>query len=142
MIHQSRSFSQTRSLGKKLAENFKEGEVICLYGNLGAGKTTFIAGVVDYFLPGKRVISPTFIIVRHYRGIKGKINNIFHIDLYRLDELKDIEDLGFKDFISDKNSIVLIEWAEKAAMLLPDNRTDIYFKVKEKNIREIEVKKL
>src|SRR3990167_9714860 len=76
---------ETSDLGRALAARLCGGEVVCLYGDLGSGKTTFISGVINFFRPKTRVLSPTFIIVRHYRFDKAPVKNFLHADLYRLD---------------------------------------------------------
>src|SRR3989339_1119927 len=93
------SARETSNLGRELAARLKGGEVVCLYGNLGSGKTTFISGVVNYFKPKTRVLSPTFIIVRHYRFNKPPVKNLLHADLYRLEDKPSIEALGLADFL-------------------------------------------
>ena|SRR3990167_10028432 len=128
---------QTRKLGEKQASLLKGGEVLCLFGELGAGKTTFISGLINYFKPNTRVLSPTFIIVRHYRIDHIKIKNIYHIDLYRLDDLAAIIDLGILELFNKPDNIIAIEWPEKMKQLLPKDRIKIEFKVLEKDRRKI-----
>ena len=108
---------------------------MCLYGNLGSGKTTFTQGLAEYF-GIKRIISPTFILVRPYK-IKSIFKSLYHIDLYRLNNLKEIKNLGFEEIISDKNNLVVIEWAENAGTILPKKRIDIHFKWLSENKREL-----
>ncbi len=130
---------ETKLLAKKLASTLRGGEVICLYGELGAGKTVFVKGVIDYFLPGKKVLSPTFIIVRHYYPQNSAIKNILHVDLYRLSETYEIQSLGLNEFMTKPDSIVLIEWAEKLAKLLPKQRIDIRFNILSEQQRLIKI---
>ena len=125
----SQSREETLKAGRELASSLKGGEVIALYGSLGAGKTVFVKGVIGFFLQGKRVLSPTFIIVRHYSLHQKTIKEIVHADIYRLNDLKQIEDVGLSEFFNKPGIIVLIEWAEKMKGLLPEKRIDVHFRV-------------
>lgn len=133
---------ETVKLGKKIAGKLKGGEILCLFGEMGSGKTTFVSGLVRYFLPNSRVLSPTFIIVRHYKTKNKKIKNIFHVDLYRLENYKEISGLGIDEFFGDKNSIVAIEWAENLRKFIPEKRIDIKFNIIDKEKRRIDIKNL
>ena len=130
--------NETIFLGEEFAENIKLGEIILLHGNLGSGKTTFTQGLAKGLGIKRRIISPTFIIVRHYGLSKG---NFYHIDLYRTEDNLDILGLGIGEILSDKNNIVSIEWAEKLKDFLPKDRTEIHFKYINENKREIKILK-
>lgn len=129
---------ETIFLGEKYSSQVKLGEVIFLYGNLGSGKTTFIQGLAKGLGVERRIISPSFIIVRNYNLKKG---NFYHIDLYRTQNNLDILGLGIDEILSDKNNIVALEWAEKITNNLPTKRTEIHFKYLDENKREIEIVK-
>lgn len=137
MVKRTFSDKETRQFGREVASMMKGGEVLCLYGELGAGKTTFTKGFIGYFLPKKRVLSPTYIIVRHYPTVKGRVKNIFHVDLYRLENTQEIEGMGLFEIINNKNNIVLIEWAERMGNHKPKNRIDMFFSIINENRREI-----
>lgn len=127
----------TAKIGKKIAARLKGGEVFCLYGDLGAGKSVFTRALINYFLPGIRVLSPTFIIVRQY---KIEINNkktIYHLDLYRLTNTGEFQDLGMEENFHQPDTIIVIEWADRIKNILPAKRTDISFKIIGENQREI-----
>src|SRR3989338_10219997 len=128
---------ETSDLGRELAARLSGGEVVCLYGDLGSGKTTFISGVINYFRPKTRVLSPTFIIVRHYRFDKAPIINLFHADLYRLENKLSVKALGLAEYWTDPGTVFLMEWAEKMAGELPENRIDISFRITGRDKREI-----
>lgn len=130
---------ETKKLAQKIASELKGGEVICLCGELGAGKTVFVKGVIDYFLPGKRVLSPTFIIVRHYHPKDSIIKDIFHVDLYRISKSFEIQSLGLNEFMNKSDNIVLIEWAERLGKFLPKKRIDIRVKTLSNQSRSIEI---
>lgn len=129
MEYQTVTKIQTENAGRGIAATLQGGEVLCLYGGLGAGKTTFITGLIQYFLPDKRVLSPTFIIVRHYQVKDNRIKNICHVDLYRLEKSAEIRDLGISDFMAKPDTVTVVEWADRASKSLPLKRTDIYFEI-------------
>ncbi|MBI3379757.1 tRNA (adenosine(37)-N6)-threonylcarbamoyltransferase complex ATPase subunit type 1 TsaE [Candidatus Gottesmanbacteria bacterium] len=139
-IYITNSPDKTKKLAKEIVSQFSGGEVVCLYGDLGAGKTAFVQGMIDYFIPGKRVLSPTFIIVRHYRINHKLIDKFLHVDLYRLQDIKEIRKLEFFESIQKSDSIVAIEWAEKLENLIPKPRIDIHIKNLDKDRREIKIK--
>ena len=100
--------------------------VICLYGDLGSGKTTFAQGFAKGLGIPSRLLSPTFIIVRRYEMPQSE-GFLYHLDLYRVGGEKNLEGLGISEILTDSDSYVLIEWAEKLEGLLPDRRIDIRF---------------
>lgn len=130
------SFEETKKIGKKLAKSLGGSELIALYGDLGGGKTTFVQGLALGLGIERRIISPTFIIVRTYK-IKSK--NFYHIDLYRAHSSQDLESLGLPEIINDENSIKAIEWAENLKNLLPEKRIDVFFEYLEENKRKIKI---
>ena len=139
MEYISNSDTETRKISEQFASRLKGGEVLCLYGDLGAGKTVFVQGMVNYFLPGKRVLSPTFTIVRHYSSLHDIIKTIYHIDLYRLEKSDEISPLGLSEFMHKPDTIVAIEWAEKLGKHLPQERIDISLKTLSDQSRSITV---
>jgi tRNA threonylcarbamoyladenosine biosynthesis protein TsaE len=132
------SGEETQELGERFAGRLKMGDFIALYGDLGSGKTTFIQGLARGLGITRRIISPTFIIARHY-----KINNgsFYHIDLYRTESKHDLLGVGLDQIIEDKNNIVALEWAEKMGELLPKKRIDIRFQYLNGNKRRIFIEK-
>lgn len=133
----SKSKTQTEKLGVEFSKKLKVKDVICLYGELGSGKTTFVKGLARGLKVRSRVISPTFIIIRSHLIIGEEINCLYHVDLYRLESLKQIKEVGMKDILHDKKGIVVIEWPEKAKKILPSKRWEVYFEQIDKNTREI-----
>jgi len=135
----TKSATETEKLGQKIANNLKGGETLCFYGELGSGKTTFIQGLAKGLGIKKRVLSPTFIIMREYqiRGRKRKAKRFYHIDLYRIKNKEDVEVLGLEEIWSNPENIVAIEWAEKIKEILPKKRIDIYFEYVLGNQRKI-----
>jgi tRNA threonylcarbamoyladenosine biosynthesis protein TsaE len=135
---------ETISIGKKFAEKLRHGDAIAFYGDLGAGKTEFIKGICSYFNVDEIVTSPTFTIMNKYSGKKSDIPiDIFHIDLYRIKDTKELEEIGFQDCVYTENAIKLIEWAEKANSHLqePDYSVKIQFTDDEES-REIIIENL
>lgn len=128
------SFEETQRLGKDFAKSLRAGDIVCLYGDLGSGKTTFVQGLAKGLGIKNRIISPTFVIVRSY---KLKVISFYHIDLYRTQSERDIEGLGIEEIINNENNIVVIEWAEKLGNYLPKKRIDIHFFYENENRRKI-----
>jgi len=117
------SFEETQKLGEEFAQKLTPGDFVAFYGDLGSGKTTFIQGLAKGLRVDRRIISPTFIIVRHYKIING---NFYHVDLYRTETKHDLLSVGLDQIIDDKNNIVALEWAEKMIDMLPEKRIEIH----------------
>ena len=121
--------------------------VIALYGDLGAGKTTFTQGFIKALGVKHHITSPTFVIFRKYHlSQKSKVKsqksfNAYHFDLYRIHRPKEILDLGFKKILQDPYAIVLIEWPERIEKLLPKNIIKINFE-HGKNVRQRRIRLL
>jgi tRNA threonylcarbamoyladenosine biosynthesis protein TsaE len=114
----SRSPEQTRRIGMRLGGELKTGDVICLQGNLGAGKTTFVQGLAQGWGSMDSVSSPTFILVNEYRRANGEL--IFHLDAYRLETMPEAEELDLDSMLAD--GALIIEWPEKLDGLIPAER--------------------
>src|SRR5579872_7190874 len=126
-IHTTSS-KQTQKAGEAFAKELKAGDIILLYGDLGAGKTTFVQGLAKGLRITKRLISPTFTIIRRYAIPKrAKIKTFYHIDLYRTQTEDDLKGLGLQEIMSEKDAVVAIEWPEKLGSLLPKKRWEIQF---------------
>ena len=133
----SNSESDTVALGFKLAKILRSGDIICLYGDLGAGKTTFVRGVAKGLgVKQDLVHSPTFTIMNIYEKKKGL--SLFHFDLYRLETIDDILDVGYDEFLFG-DGVSVIEWSEKLGDLLPDDNISISLKHKSLETREIKI---
>jgi tRNA threonylcarbamoyladenosine biosynthesis protein TsaE len=136
----SNNFSETKEFGEKLAKDIRscyteKAIVISLKGELGAGKTTFVQGFALGLGIKKKILSPTFIIMNKF---KVKPNRYFyHFDCYRIEDVKELKALEFKEIISNSSNIVVIEWGEKIKKALPKNVMEIKFKVLEENKRKI-----
>jgi len=125
----TKSARETQKLGRKVAADLvkKTPTVIALIGDLGSGKTTFVQGFTRGLGIRKRIISPTFILMRRYKVKRRRM--LYHLDLYRLkgNFEEEIENLGVKDLWEERKNILVIEWAEKIKDLLPKNATWIKF---------------
>jgi len=125
------SFEETQQLGFDFAKTLKGDEVLALYGDLGAGKTTFMQGLAKGLGITRNIISPTFIIMRTYQiGNRDQglgIRNLYHVDLYRIEGEQDAQGLGLFELFNQRENIVAIEWPDKIENLLPANRINIYF---------------
>lgn len=116
----SRSAADTRAIGESLAQKINRGTVIALTGELGSGKTCLVQGICTGLDVHQHVTSPTFTIINEYQG---RIP-VFHIDLYRLEILQELEQIGFEEYLFG-SGVCLIEWADKVTPLLPEHRIDI-----------------
>ena len=132
------SSEETQNLGETLALELKGGDFLAFYGNLGSGKTTFIQGLAKGLGIERRIISPTFIIMRHYNLSQG---NFYHVDLYRTENKHDFLSIGLDQIMEDKSNIAALEWAEKLADMLPSKRIELHFEYLGDSKREITIKK-
>lgn len=119
---------QTQELGKLLSEEVKNGGIICLSGELGAGKTTFTQGLLGGLGLEGPFTSPTFLIMKEYKreNSKSKIQKVYHIDAYRIG-VEDILALGWEEMVANKNNVIIIEWAERVRDIIPEDALRIYF---------------
>lgn len=134
--------AETWSLARNLSQKLVPGDVVLLTGTLGAGKTTFVKGVVAW-LDGNpdEVTSPTFTLIKTYQVSNPVIKRVYHIDLYRL-EKQDQEALALADILEDTESIVLIEWAERLASDIPIGNYRVSIKHLSNDSREILIESL
>ncbi len=117
----SRSPEQTRRIGLRLGGLLKPGDVICLQGDLGAGKTTFTQGLAQGWGSLDSVSSPTFILVNQYRRADG--SKLFHMDAYRLDSVPEAEELDLDSMLAE--GAIIIEWPERLGDLIPKEHLHI-----------------
>jgi tRNA threonylcarbamoyladenosine biosynthesis protein TsaE len=141
---------QTRKLGKILAKELRGGEIVCLMGELGSGKTTFAQGTLKGLGAKKPYTSPTFVVMKHYKlkakskkrkatAQNSKLENIYHIDAYRVCA-KDVLALGWKEIIANKKNTVIVEWAERIRKIIPKGAVWIRFEHLEGDERKISFK--
>ena len=139
----SKKEKETKKVGKILAQEILKSKIkpkiIALIGELGAGKTTFIKGFASGLKINKKIISPSFLIFKEYPFFyQKKKYKFYHWDLYRVNQKKEIFNLGFKKIIKDPKNIVAIEWADKIKNILPKETLKIYFY--HKNLKEREIR--
>ena len=132
----SRSPQQTRSIGMRLGGALQAGDVICLQGDLGAGKTTFVQGIAKGWGSLDSVSSPTFIIVNVYR--RADQSQLFHMDAYRLDSMPEAEELDLDSMLAQ--GPLLIEWPERINGLVPDERLWVQLEHIDEEEREMKFK--
>jgi tRNA threonylcarbamoyladenosine biosynthesis protein TsaE len=116
----TRAPEETRELGAAIADLLVPGDVISLTGDLGAGKTCLVQGAARSLGVQEPVGSPTFVLVREYRGEIP----VYHLDVYRLDRLQEVLDLGFEDLL-DPGGVIFIEWGDAIDPLLPDSYLEV-----------------
>jgi tRNA threonylcarbamoyladenosine biosynthesis protein TsaE len=128
------SEEETIALGESLAAELPAKAAVLLIGNLGAGKTTLVKGIVKglHAAQPDEVSSPTFTLIHEYSP------TVYHIDLYRLDRPEQVATLGLEE-IFDRTAVVLIEWGERFPHLMPEDRIEIRLRTTGENTREIEV---
>lgn len=134
----SKSREQTQKFALSLLKSIKNNKVLAFNGDLGSGKTTFIQGLAKGLGIKDKILSPTFVIFKKYKvSNHKKIKWFYHFDLYRISSHEEVIDLGFEEIISDKISIVAIEWAEKIEKILPKDALKVKIKYLDKNSRKI-----
>ena len=114
--------NETREFAKNLASILKKGDVIVLSGELGAGKTKFVEGILEYFNLQDEISSPTFTIVNEYQNDEI---NIYHFDLYRLSDIYEFENIGGEEYFN--KGICIFEWGELIEDILPNDYIKIKF---------------
>jgi tRNA threonylcarbamoyladenosine biosynthesis protein TsaE len=130
--------AETIALGERLARELPPRGVVLLIGNLGAGKTTLAKGIVSGrgAAEPEEVASPTFTLIHEYGGGRGRL--VYHVDLYRLEEPRELATLGLEDLF-DRDALVLIEWGERFPHFMPAERMEIRIRAASNEEREIEV---
>ncbi|MBR1419804.1 MAG: tRNA (adenosine(37)-N6)-threonylcarbamoyltransferase complex ATPase subunit type 1 TsaE [Selenomonadaceae bacterium] len=129
----SKSPNETARLAEKFGQRVREGTVIALTGELGAGKTLFVQNLARTLGVESNVTSPTFNLMNVYEGVCP----IVHFDLYRLQNEEDLEEIGFYEYVESEEGIVLIEWADKFPDALPEDYVLIHFDKCESTSRKI-----
>lgn len=133
--YRTRSAEKTQKVGEKFARKLSGGEVMALYGELGTGKTTFVQGLARGLGIKEQIVSPSYILVRQY----GKNPKLIHIDLYRLEKIRQVQDLGLGELFEDSDSIVVVEWADRMQSELPENYIKINFEFNNDSGRKITI---
>ena len=122
----------------KINKNKNSSWLVCLYGDLGGGKTTFAQGLAEELKIKEVVNSPTFLIMKKYNARRDEaLPRLYHFDCYRISDYQEILDLGWEEIITGENNIIVIEWPEKIEKILPKERLNLRFEFMDENTREI-----
>jgi len=117
----TRTADETHALGRRVGALLRAGDVVVLDGELGAGKTVFAKGIAIALGISEPVVSPTFTVVREYDAPTPLV----HVDVYRLDHLQELHDLGFDDLVG-RDAVTVVEWGDRVSALLPADRLDVH----------------
>ena len=128
----TKSEAETEAAGENLAGRLLPGDVVAMYGDLGAGKTAFVRGLARGLGYSGRVSSPTFTIVNEYEGTIP----VFHFDMYRLKSSDELFEIGWEDYL-DRNGVCAVEWSENAEDAFPRDVIKVEIKKLGENDREI-----
>jgi tRNA threonylcarbamoyladenosine biosynthesis protein TsaE len=130
------SAQETFVFARRMGEKLQEGDIFALSGELGSGKTCFTGGLARGLGVSEnyQITSPTFTLINEYPA-KYKL---YHFDVYRLNDCSDMEDLGYEEYFSGKG-VVVIEWAEKIAQIIPEAAFFIKFEYIDENKRKITI---
>lgn len=125
------SVEETWELARQFAATLHPGDVVCLEGDLGAGKTTFTQGLAAALGVRGRVTSPTFCLVQEHRAegadaAAGRPGYLVHMDLYRLGSEDDVLAIGWEDFLAD-GAVLIVEWPARAGSLIPPTARHLVF---------------
>lgn len=137
----SKSEKETYNFAKKFATTLQGGEVLCLIGDLGAGKTIFTKGLAVGLGIKNIITSPTFVLMKNYKVSNSKIKYFIHVDAYRLEGEDQFFGIGVEDYFNNAESITIIEWADRIKGVWPQHAIKIEFKIGKENKREIKINK-
>lgn len=125
---------ELQPVAQYIVENLQATPTVCLYGEMGAGKTTLIQTIAKTLNINESVSSPTYALVNTYQT---SIGNIAHLDLFRLNNLEEAEDIGLEDYLY--NNICFIEWADDFEELIPKKRMNVYISKLDQTSRKIDI---
>lgn len=145
MIFISKSVEETKSFAKdflkKIAQPVAGGAIVVgLYGNLGSGKTTFTQCVAEVLGVSDHITSPTFVIMKTYNlqlTTNNRYKSLIHVDAYRLKGGEELRKLGFEKLLADPTNLILIEWADLVADILPPEHIKLNFEFVDEKARKI-----
>ena len=137
--HTTESEGETFRLAERLGRELRPGAVVALTGEIGSGKTIFIKGLCRGLgvKDSDEVKSPTFVILHIYKGRMP----IYHFDLYRLEQKKELDAIGFDEFLSSNETVSFVEWADRAPQRIPKTSLWVELEITGPTSREISVKK-
>ncbi len=132
----SRSEEETGRIARAFAETLKPGDIVCLKGDLGAGKTHFVKGMARAFdIPEEEVHSPTFTLINEYHGSLP----LYHFDCYRMESVREAIEIGAEEYFYGEG-VSVIEWAERIEELIPEHATWIIITAPEQAIRKFVIR--
>lgn len=120
-IFETHSPEETRALGRLLGEKASSGELFCLNGDLGAGKTVFTKGFAEGLGVTEDVVSPTFTILQIYES--GRLP-LYHFDVYRIGDIEEMDEIGYEDYFFGEG-VTVIEWSDLISELIPENAVKV-----------------
>jgi tRNA threonylcarbamoyladenosine biosynthesis protein TsaE len=143
MVITSKNLNQTGMAAEQFLDILtkKDFSIVSLHGDLGSGKTTFTQAVAEALSIEEKVTSPTFVIQKRYKLPKaiGRFEQLIHIDAYRLDKASELEVLGWKEIVSDPANLIMLEWPERVAEIIPPNALRLNFTFIDEETRQIEI---
>lgn len=140
MIYNSNSPEETAKIANEFAKTLKSGDCICMYGNLGVGKTAFVQGLAKGLGIEEILSSPTFTIVNCYEGNLP----LYHFDVYRIQDEDEMYEIGYEEYVYG-DGVSVIEWSENIKEILPKNRYEITLEKdyeKSENYRKITIERI
>jgi len=140
MTYEAATLDATKKIAQDFAKSLNSGDVVCMYGDLGAGKTEFVRAMAQEFGITDYITSPTFTIVNEY---KGRLD-LYHFDVYRIADSDEVYEIGYDEYI-DGDGICVIEWAELIDDILPPHRYNITINkdlAKGESYRKITIKEI
>lgn len=130
----------TEAYMQDFAACLERGDLVLLEGELGAGKTTMVQWIARYFAVEEQVTSPTFALANHYRGqLEGEPLDIYHLDLYRLEDPAELEDLDYEDYFYPETGLSFVEWPDRAEAYLPPSAIRLQIRKGEGEEREVSI---
>jgi len=137
------TLDQMKSVADEVVQNVRplsaSAHVLALTGNLGAGKTTFTQHLAASLGVTESITSPTFVVMKRYDLLDQAFTHLVHIDAYRLEHSNELEVLGFQELLQDPQNLIVIEWPENVAAILPENKTTITLEVADTESRNITI---
>lgn len=113
--------------------------IVALHGNLGAGKTTLTQNIAKLFSIQEQIQSPTFVIQKNYKLTDQAFGSLVHIDAYRIEDEKEMEQLNINETLKQKNSLIIIEWPEQIPAYIPKSTVHVFLDYEDQNSRSIRV---
>jgi len=140
------NLSEINNISKEIikyieSESSQKATVLALHGNLGAGKTTLTQNISKQLGVDNTVNSPTFVIQKRYEVDNSCFKSLIHIDAYRIESIKEMENLGFDKYLENKDNLIIIEWPENIKELLPDDSINLYLGHVGEEVREIRIER-